>query len=610
MEGTTLADRYRIGSRIGDGGLATVYRATDLRLDRTVAVKILKPQWAEDPEALERFRREARTAAKLTHPNIVQVLDTGVEGDVHFLVMEYLPEHNLKQIIAEYAPLPPRKVLQVAISCCQALAEIHRRGLVHGDVKPQNILFTSQGEPKLSDFGISTAVGQTGEGPTGMVMGTAHYISPEQAQGRVIGAQSDLYSLGCVIYETLTGYPPFSGETAAQVAAKHVRQQPPSPRALNPTISPSQEYLLNKAMAKDPARRYRTAEEMRTDLEKLAGGAELDRTGVLSAEDATAPMQPTPSLGEPGQVAPPPSATVESQRPAADITLIWHTAAVIGLALVALVMAGWLIKQAFYPGAPPAEVQVPSVRGLTEAEARQKLTDAKLVVGRIRNIQEPDKPVGQVTEQHPTEGESVPVGTKVQLTINLGKETVTVPDLTGMLVQRAADKLAQIGLTVGEITERYSDELEKDKVIRQSPAPGTLMEKGWPIPLIISKGPEPAEEEQPVEPLQPSEEEQQPLEPDVTIRVDEASTSADGITRDYIVNITVFGQEENQHIKVIKRDAQGGPIVVLDDEMEPGRARQLRITGRGNTTIEVYHEGELIAQKDFRVETPSGNNTQ
>ncbi len=598
MEGTILADRYRMSSRIGGGGLATVYRATDLRLDRTVAVKILKPQWAEDPEALERFRREARTAAKLTHPNIVQVFDTGVEGDVHFLVMEYLPEPNLKQIIAEYAPLPPRKVLQVAISCCQALAEIHHHGLVHGDVKPQNILFTSQGEPKLSDFGISTAVGQTSEGPTGMVMGTAHYISPEQAQGRAIGPQSDLYSLGCVIYETLTGQPPFSGETAAQVAAKHVRQQPPSPRALNPTISPSQEYLLNKAMAKDPARRYRTAEEMRTDLEKLASGAELDRTGVLSAEDATAPMQPTPEPAEPGQ--------------AADTTLIWHTAAVIGLALVALVMAGWLIKQAFYPGAPPAEVQVPSVRGLTEAEARQKLTDAKLVVGRVRTIREPDKPVGQVTEQHPTEGESVPVGTKVQLTINLGKETVTVPDLTGMLVQRAAGELEQIGLTVGETTERYSSEIQKDKVIRQSHAPGTVVEKGWPIALVISRGPEPTEEEQPVEPLQPSDEEQQqqPLEPDVTIRADETSVSADGTSRDYIINITVFGQKQGQQVRVIQRDARGGPIVVLDEEMEPGQASTLRITGRGNTTIEVYHEGKLIVRKNFKVETPSGNDTE
>ncbi len=610
MEGTILADRYRISSRIGDGGLATVYRAMDLRLDRTVAVKILKPQWTDDPEALERFRREARTAAKLTHPNIVQVFDTGVEGDVHFLVMEYLPEHNLKQIIAEYAPLPPRKVLQVAISCCHALAEIHRRGLVHGDVKPQNILFTSQGEPKLSDFGISTAVGQPGQGPTGMVMGTAHYISPEQAQGRAIGPQSDLYSLGCVIYETLTGQPPFLGETAAQVAAKHVRQQPPSPRALNPTISPSQEYLLNKAMAKDPARRYRTAEEMRADLAKLASGTELDRTGVLSAEDATAPIQPTAMPAEPEQMAPPPSATVRSQHQAADSTLIWHTTALIAVALVALVIAGWLIKQAFYPGAPPAEVQVPSVRGLTEAEARQKLTDAKLVVAGVRTIRESDKPVGQVTEQHPTEGESVPVGTNVQLTINLGKETVTVPDLTGMLVQQAADKLEQIGLTVGETTERYSSEIQKDKVIRQSHAPGTVVEKGWPIALIISKGPEPATEEQPIESLEPSEEQQQLLEPDVTIRADEASTSADGITRDYIVNITIFGQEEDQHIKVIKRDAQGGPIVVLDEEMEPGRARQLRITGRGNTTIEVYHEGKLIVRKNFKAGTSSGNNTQ
>ncbi len=313
---------------------------------------------------------------------------------------------------------------------------------------------------------------------------------------------------------------------------------------------------------------------------------------------------------EPEQMAPPPSAAVRSPHQAADTTLIWHTAALIAVALVALVMAGWLIKQAFYPGAPPAEVQVPSVRGLTEADARQKLTDAKLVVAGVRTIRESDKPVGQVTEQHPTEGESVPVGTKVELTINLGKETVTVPDLTGMLVQQAADKLEQIGLTVGETTERYSSEIQKDKVIRQSHAPGTVVEKGWPIALIISKGPEPAPEEQPIESLGPSEEQQQSLEPDVTIRADEASTSADGITRDYIVNLTVFGQKENQHLKVIKRDAQGGPIVVLDEEMEPGRARQLRITGRGNTSIEVYHEGKLIVRKNFKAGASSGNNTQ
>jgi len=546
-------------------------------------------------------RREARTAAKLTHPNIVQVFDAGVEGNVPFLVMEYLPEPNLKQIIADYAPLPPRKVLQVAICCCQALAEIHRHGLVHGDVKPQNILFTSQGEPKLSDFGIATAVGQTDQGTTGMVMGTAYYISPEQAQGRVMSPQSDLYSLGCVIYECLTGQPPFLGETAAQVAAKHVRQQPPSPRALNPSISPAQEYLLNKAMAKDPARRYRSADQMRTDLEKLARGEDLDRTGVLVTEEITAPIRPTPK-----------PATAAPQQPAVDTTLIWHTVTVIVLALAALVLAGWLIKQAFYPGTPPAEVQVPSVRGLTEAEGRARLTEAKLVVGAVHTIRESDKPVGQIVDQYPAEGESVPVGTKVDLTINLGKETVTVPDLTGMLLQQATEKLEQIGLTVGKTTERYSADIRKNEVIRQSHAPGTVVEKGWPIDLVISKGPEPAAEEQPSEPLQLPErtEQQEPMEPDVSIKADETSVSADGMSRDYVINITVFGQKPEQQIKVIKRDAQGGPTVVLDGEMEPGQARQLRVTGRGNTTIEVYHEGELIVRKNFKVETLSGNNAQ
>ncbi len=256
-------------------------------------------------------------------------------------------------------------------------------------------------------------------------------------------------------------------------------------------------------------------------------------------------------------------------------------------------------------------MQIPSVRGLTEGEARQRLTEAQLTIGRVRTVQEPDKPIGQIVEQHPAEGESVPIGTKVELTVNLGKETVTVPDLTGMLVQRAVGELEQIGLTVRETTERYSSEIQKDKVIRQSHAPGTVVEKGWPIDLIISKGPEPAAEEQPVEPLpSPDEEQREPMEPDVSIRADETSVSADGTSGDYIINITVFGQKQRQQVRVIKRDAQGGPIVVLDEEMEPGQARQLRVTGRGNTTIEVYHEGEMIVRKNFKVETPSGNNTQ
>ncbi len=614
MEGTTIAGRYRIDSRIGDGGLATVYRATDLTLDRTVAVKILKPQWAEDPEALERFRHEARAAAKLAHPNIVQVFDTGVDEDIHFLVMEYLPEPNLKQIIAEYAPLPSRKVLQVTIQCCQALAQIHKQGLVHGDVKPHNILFTDQGVAKLSDFGIATAAGKGGEGPSGMVMGTAHYISPEQAQGRATGPQSDLYSLACVMYEALTGQTPFSGQSPAQIAAKHVRQQPPSPRTLNLSISPSHEYLLNKAMAKDPARRYRSAEEMRADLQKLARGEELDRTGVLSVdEEATVPMQPTPPPAESAQARPPSAISKSRRKPGTDTTLIWTTAAVIVLALLALVMVGWLIKKAFYPGAPPAEVQIPSVRGLTEGEARQRLTDAKLTVGAIRTARESDKPIGQVIDQYPSEGQSVPLGTKVELTINLGKETVTVPDLVGQLVQQAAQQLEQVGLTVGETTQRYSDEWEEDKVIRQSHAPGTLVEKGWPIDLVISRGPEPSEEEQPVEPAEPSsetEQQREPLEPDVSISADATSVSADGMSRDYVINITVFGQKEAQHVKVIKRDDSGGPIIVLDEGMEPGQARQLRVTGRGNTTIEVYHEGKLITQKNFKVETQPSNDNQ
>ncbi len=615
MEGRTIADRYRIDSRIGEGGLATVYRAMDLSLERPVAVKILKPEWSLDPEALVRFRREARAAAKLNHPNIVQVFDTGVDGDVHYLVMEYLPEPDLKQVIAEYAPLPARKVLEVAAQVCQALAYIHGHGLVHGDVKPQNVLFTDQGIAKLSDFGIAAAAGSEADVTSGMVLGTAHYIAPEQAQGKPVGPQSDLYSLGCIIYEAFTGQTPFSGETAAQVAAKHVRQQPPSPRISNPSVSTSEEYLINKAMAKDLGRRYRSADEMGTDLAKLASGQELDRTGVLSVEEQATVAMPPAQAPESVEALPSPAPARRGREAQADATVIWSTVVVIVLALAALVLFGWLLTKAFYPGAPAAEVQVPSVRGLTEAEARQKIVDAKLEVGRIETDRDPDRPVGQVIEQYPPEGESVPLGTTVRFTINLGKELVTAPDVVGMSYRQATVELEKIGLSVGQIEEKYSDEIPEDEVMRQSHAPGTQIEKGWPVDLVVSKGPEPDEPEEPlvpVEPIPPAEgesegEEPVPSDPHVSIDLDESSVSADGMERDFIVKITVLGQQEDQEIRVMRRDATGGPIIELDGKMQPGQSEERRVHGRGTTTIEVYHNGKLIKQHTFAVAAPESN---
>ena len=228
MVGSLVAGRYRLDGVIGEGGVAVVYKAFDITLERDVAVKVLREELVANPESVARFRREAHAAAKLNHPNIVQIYDTGVDDDIYFIVMEYLPEPDLKKIIQEYSPLPLRKVLEVCIQCARALAYAHKQGLVHRDIKPHNILFTNDGRVKLSDFGIAAVIGEHGVTEGGLVLGSAYYISPEQAQGGPATIQSDLYSLGVVMFECLTGRTPFTGASGAEVAAKHVRERPPS----------------------------------------------------------------------------------------------------------------------------------------------------------------------------------------------------------------------------------------------------------------------------------------------------------------------------------------------------------------------------------------------
>ena len=599
MKDNIIAGRYRIETEIGHGGAATVYRAVDTTLDRTVAIKILNPEWAEDPEVVARFRREAHAAAKLNHPHIVQILDTGVDDGIYYLVMEYLPEPDLKKIIREYAPLSARKVIQVAQQCCQALAYAHNQGLVHRDVKPQNILFTDIGIAKLTDFGIAALAGDEPLTSSGMVLATAHYISPEQAQGKPVGPQSDLYSLGCAMYEALTGCTPFTGDTPAQIAAMHVRQRPPSPRTLNANVTPSEEYFINKAMAKDPTRRYRSAQEMLADLDKLAAGQELDRTGVLSvSEAATQPFRATPTV----PIEPPVRRQSAAER-ASNAALIRGTVVAVVVALVVLVLMVWLIPLAFYPGRTPKMIQVPGVKGYTEALAREKLAEAQLAVGRITYEQDDTAPEGVVIDQIPSLGEMVSAGMAVDLVINRGKEIVTVPKVAGDSVATAATTLAEKGLKLGEIAEKFSDKVPTGYVIDQRIEAGTQVEKGTEVALVVSKGPEPAQPEPPADVGEPPAELQPApvVEPYVSISLDDTYRSADPTERRYLVKVTAMGQDPGQLVEVIKRDESGSPVTELREEMDPGTAKQLHIIGKGNTTIEVYHNGSLIKQVPFTI---------
>ncbi len=590
MASELLAGRYRLGPVLAESAVAIIYRAQDASLGHEVAVKVLRPELAEDEQVRARFLREARIAAELNHPNIVRVFDCGEAAGRPYIVMEYLPEPSLKEILVRYAPLDERKVAQLGVDCAKALDYIHRRGLVHRDVKPQNILFSSQGIAKLADFGIAAAVGERTLSLRGTVTGTAAYMSPEQAQGRPASAQSDIYSLGCVLYEALSGRPPYTGSTPQAVMRKHLTERPRPLRALNPAISPSMEFIVQKAMARDPSRRYATAAELMEDLAKVAAGQELDRTGILQTAPPARP-RPAPVLERPSPSTATPPPSHRPPLPAIALGLI--------LVVAVLVAIGWVAKRAFYPGQAPHLVQVPSVKGLPLHKAREKLAAHGLKVGNITWQESNLYEDGAVIDQRPEMGSTVETGTEVALVVRRGTATVKMIDLTGMKFDDAVSRLERLGLTLGEVDRRYDDTLPKDRIIKQSVEPGTAVEKGSPVDLVVSKGPEPAPEAQEGAQQQPDAE--QPAEqteesshvipyPEVDITDTTPDRGADE-EHVYEIRITVLGKRPQQEVMVIAQDASGRRTDLLREKLDPQTTKRLRVKLIGQATIKVFHEG-------------------
>jgi serine/threonine-protein kinase len=342
LRGRILGGRYQLGSLLGAGGMASVYLATDRVLQRQVAVKVLSPPDAQDPAVVERFRREARTAARLSHPNVVTVFDSGSDGQLHYLVMEYVAGESLAELLARQGRLAPRRAAELAMQVCAALAAAHAQGLVHRDVKPANVLLDGDGRVQVTDFGIAKAAAADTLTGSGMVLGTAAYLSPEQARGEPVDARSDLYGLGCVLYELLCGSPPFgSGADGPQVAvaARHVREPPEPPSARNPQVDPGLDAVVLTALAKQPDQRYQSATELQAALGRvLAGGAAAEPTAL---QGAGAPTQPLPGLpGEPGVVPTEMVAAVRAaaQRPGWRRWALLVAGMVLGLGLVVAVL--------------------------------------------------------------------------------------------------------------------------------------------------------------------------------------------------------------------------------------------------------------------------------
>jgi eukaryotic-like serine/threonine-protein kinase len=473
-----LADRYEVEQLLGQGGMARVFRGRDRVLNRTVAVKVLSPQFASDDQFVARFRREAQAAAALNHPNIVSVYDTGDQGDVHYIVMEYVEGRTLRDVIRQEGPILPERASEIGQAVARALSSAHEAGLVHRDIKPGNIMLTREGEVKVMDFGIArTSTGDTLT-QTAAVLGTASYLSPEQAQGTTVDARSDIYSLGCVLFEMLTGRAPFTGDSPVAIAYKHVREDPVHPSNLNPDVPPSLDAVVMKAMAKNPDNRYQTADELRQDLERASAGLPTLATPLLLA-DPTEVVTHQPE-GTAVMTGVPPDQEPERKRR-------WWIAVLVILLLAALGVAAYFLVQALLPPEPTG-VQVPDVVGETEDDATQTLEEAGFEVEVEREFND-DVRRNEVFEQDPEAGERLERGETVTITVSRGERQVDVPDLEGLTVEEAQQALADANLELGTQTPEAS-EAEEGTIVDQDPGPGEQAQPGSAVNVTVSSGPE------------------------------------------------------------------------------------------------------------------------
>jgi eukaryotic-like serine/threonine-protein kinase len=488
-----FSERYELNHLIARGGMAEVYRAHDRLLDRPVALKVLFPELSVDRSFVERFRREAQAAANLSHPNIVPVFDWGEDTGTYFIVMEFIDGRPLSSILKTAGSLSAERTADVGAHVAAALGYAHKHGVIHRDVKPGNVLITDEGQVKVTDFGIARAI-NTEESltQTGAVMGTATYFSPEQAEGIGVDSRSDIYSLGVVLFEMVTGRPPFLGDTPVAVASKHVRDHPPAPRELNPSIPPTFEAIILKAMAKDPAHRYRTAEELRADLLRFNEGR-----SVLAMDDATTMIAAaggaTQVVGtvEPDQTrAVPVSTDLPEDDDAEDGSNRTRTYAIILAVLLLLLLgAGFLLARnlGYFGGA--ASFNLPNVTGKPVAQATATLKNEGLNV--TAQDQVSNDTAGTVISTDPVPQSLVKKGDNITLKVAIPAPLtkVTVPGgLTGVALSDAQSILQGVGL-VGKPLSKASASIPSGTVISATPSSGTRVTQGSTVTLTVSAGP-------------------------------------------------------------------------------------------------------------------------
>jgi len=497
---TLLANRYQIGDLIGRGGMADVHVGTDARLGRKVAIKLMKPSLATDPAFRTRFRQEAQAAARMAHPTIVRVFDAGEESardsrgqevQVPFIIMEHVEGRLLKDIVAE-GPLEPAEAARITEGVLTALEYSHRAGIVHRDIKPGNVMITHAGQVKVMDFGIARAISDSAAtvAQTTAILGTAQYFSPEQARGETVDARSDLYSTGVMLFELLTGRPPFRGSSPVAVAYQHVSEAPVPPSTIEPAVSPPLDAVVLRSMAKDRFDRFQTAAEFRDAVSEAAAGRAPARR--LPVHDSGSTLFGVDALSAAGSdAALKELSSDDNDRPQRTQTrppVAWIWAGIVLVAIVIVAVVFWVANIKPPEIATASGATVPAVVGMSYDDAAARLEDDGLVAART-DVPSDSVPVDQVISADPGEGtEEVPDGTEVTLTVSSGPTMVGVPALTGQDVAAAWAAVTAAGLVQGTQTTDYSVDVPAGGVLESDPVEGTQVREGSTVDLVVSNG--------------------------------------------------------------------------------------------------------------------------
>ena len=633
IKDTLLDNRYRILSKIGVGGMADVYKGEDTLLGRPVAIKILHANFASDDEFVSRFKREAQAAGKLNHPNIVNMYDVGYDQDMHYIIMEYVDGETLKEYITRHHRLSIDEAVKITISIGEGLEHAHAMGIVHCDIKPHNVIITNTGRVKVTDFGIARAMNSTNTVMyTNSIMGSAHYLSPEQASGKSVDGNTDIYSLGVVLYEMLTGKVPFEGDTPIAVALKHVREKVIPPTRYNPSIPPLLESVVLKALAKNPADRFESISEMMGDL-RLSQGFTMGKTQRHEPYDFATQMIPAvdpDTLDDFSDIDDTTPKEVKKKSMLSKIASIPQKYIVLSAAVIFLIafLGAFLSYGNFWSN---TTVDVPNVVGKQVSVAKNILEDKHLRVS-TSEVTNTDVPAGQVISQSPGAGEKVKEQRTIHLVVSKGVGDITVPDLSGMTVEQARQRLKDLGLVVGKITQGSVEGKPDNTIVAQSPSGDSKVSKGTTVDLVVNK-PQTKKVKMPDVVGMTLKDARQVLGSN-NIGVNQISGSVDEkaiVTEQSVkageevnegsslnlatelkeskkkedskqsssnrtkgtVDVTVPSGSKNQELKIVVKDDEGS-TVIYDDTNKPGDRIVKNVSGVGNVRIEVYLNGALV----------------